>query len=456
MRLVRLGLASVSSTVGAVRSNADRVLSQAREMEADGVTVACFPEQVLGGYPAEDLVQWRAFLADQRSALDRIAVATAGSGMIVIVGLAAPADGRIFNVAAVLHRGEILGLVPKEKLPTYNVFYEARTLARGFPGLALEADRARLGDFIFGFDFGLLAVEVCEDGWSPDGPMRRRCYSGAELVINLSASPFRLGVAATRREMLATRSADNQATLAYVNAVGGQDGLIFDGGGFVFQSGRPLLEAPPSARLGRVHGGPRPHRTAPAENSTWRGDCEAYGREQHAVPVIRSTAPTRRDGLVYAATAGGGFLPEGPAGRSPREEALDELFEALGIGVRDYYRKSGGFRGLAVALSGGRDSVLTLLVAWHAAHLIRAAGDGPGTEAPVTALYMPTRFSTEPTRCAARRSVAISAFRCRLTLEDAVSVSSVRCARFTGGVTEASLVRTSRPPARAPDVELVQ
>ncbi len=401
MRLVRLGLGSIGSTVGAVRSNTDRLLSQAREMETDGVTVACFPEQVLGGYPAEDLVQWGAFLAEQRAALDRIAAATADSGMVVALGLVAPADGRIFNVAAVLHRGEILGLVPKEKLPTYNVFYEARTLAGGFPGMALEGDRARLGDYIFGFDFGVLAVEVCEDGWSPDGPMRRRCYSGAELVINLSASPFRVGVAATRREMLATRSADNQATLAYVNAVGGQDALIFDGGGFVFQSGRPLLEAL------RFHEGWAActvdlDRTARLrrENSTWRSDCEAYGREQRTVPMVRSAGTTSRDGLVYPAAAGGGFLPDGPPPRAPREESLDELFEALGIGVRDYYRKSGAFRGLAVALSGGRDSVLTLLVAWHAAHLIWMA-EGSSEGVPLTALYMPTRFSTGPTRDAA-------------------------------------------------------
>ncbi len=101
-----------------------------------------------------------------------------------------------------------------------------------------------LGDYLFQFDFGTVGVEVCEDAWSPDGPMRRRCFSGAEIVVNVSASPYRMGIDATRREMLATRAADNQTVLVYANAVGAQDGLIYDGGGFIFQNGRLVHEAP--------------------------------------------------------------------------------------------------------------------------------------------------------------------------------------------------------------------
>ena len=108
-----------------------------------------------------------------------------------------PAD--LVNVAA----GSVLGVVPKEKLPTYNVFYEMRTFSRGTPGLALakalDGTNVPLGDHVFTFDFGTIGVEVCEDIWSPDGPMRRRCYSGAEVIVNVSASPYRTGVVATRR-----------------------------------------------------------------------------------------------------------------------------------------------------------------------------------------------------------------------------------------------------------------
>ncbi len=244
MRLVKIGLGSVNPTVGSVKSNADRVIAQAKEMAAAGITVGCFPEQVIGGYPAEDLVQWRGFVDAQWRELERIANETLASAAVYVVGVAVALRGHLYNSAAVLHHGKVVGIVPKEKLPTYNVFYELRTFSQGAPWMVDEVHGVPFGDMVFEFDFGTLAVEVCEDIWSPDGPMRRRCYAGAELVVNLSASPFRMGVMGTRREMLATRSADNQCALAYVNAVGANDGLIFDGGAFVFSNGRPILEGP--------------------------------------------------------------------------------------------------------------------------------------------------------------------------------------------------------------------
>jgi NAD+ synthase (glutamine-hydrolysing) len=401
MRLVKIGIGNVNPTVGAVRSNVDRVLRQAHAMTAEGVTVGCFSEQVVGGYPAEDLVQWRPFLEGQRTELERFAAETAGLPTVFVLGVAVAVGGQIFNCAAVVHGGTILGFVPKEKLPTYNVFYEARTFSRGAPGLALEAGGVPLGDYFFEFDFGLLAVEVCEDVWSPDGPMRRRCYSGAEIVVNVSSSPYRVGVSSTRREMLATRSADNQATLAYANWVGAQDGLVFDGGGYVFQNGRPMLEAP-RFREGWTACVVDLDRTLRArrEASTWRSDCEDFQREEVPVPVLRCGRPTAdRSGLTYPVPAWQNlFLPAaGAPSRSMREEVLDELIEALALGVKDYYRKSGAFRLLGVALSGGRDSMLTLLIAWRAAQLLREEGD-PGT---IQAFYMPTRYSGEGTRGAA-------------------------------------------------------
>ncbi len=236
------------------------------------------------------------------------------------------AAGQIFNAAAVVHRGRIAGIVPKEKLPTYNVFYEGRTFSRGGPGLALDAGGVPLGDYRFAFEFGDVAVEVCEDAWSPDGPMRRRCYSGAEIVVNVSTSPYRMGVDSTRREMLATRAADNQALLLYANAVGGQDGLIYDGGGFIFQNGRLVFEAPRFVEgwwstvvdLDRT-------RRLRMENTTWRSDCEAFRLQQPMVPVIRIDAADRglldarlprsrwRQLLPAAAPAAGRRRADGPA-----------------------------------------------------------------------------------------------------------------------------------------------
>lgn len=407
MRLVKLAVASLSPTVGAVGQNVSALVAAARRMADDGVTLGAFPEQVVGGYPAEDLVQWRAFLRAQRKGLETFAAETAACPTAYVLGLAVPVHAQLFNTAAVVHRGQILGAVPKEKLPTYDVFYEARTFSRGGPGLALDADGIPLGDYLFGFDFGTIGVEVCEDAWSPDGPMRRRCLTGAEIIVNISASPFRLGIAATRREMLATRAADNQTVLVYANAVGGQDGLVFDGGGFVFQNGRLVHEA------GRFVEGMATAivdldrtRRLRMEHTTWRADCEEFMLRDRAVPILPSLGETAdRSGLAYPAPAGGSFFLPAPSPPpvDARDAALDDLFEALALGVASYYQKTGAFRSLGLALSGGRDSMLTLLVAWHAAARILGP-DVAGPREPgrlITAFYMPTRHSQEDTRTAA-------------------------------------------------------
>ena len=421
MRLAKLAVASVSPTVGAVRSNVNRLIAVAREMADAHVTIGAFPEQAVGGYPPEDLVQWPGFLIGQRHELERFAKDTGDAKTVFVIGFAIAAGGQIFNAAAVVHRGRIAGIVPKEKLPTYNVFYEGRTFSRGGPGLALDAGGVPLGDYRFGFDFGDVAVEVCEDAWSPDGPMRRRCYSGSEIVVNVSTSPYRMGVDSTRREMLATRAADNQALLLYANAVGGQDGLIYDGGGFVFQNGRLVFEAPRFVEgwwstvvdLDRT-------RRLRMENTTWRSDCEVFRLQQPIVPIIRVDEPTADcSELAYPAPDGGNFfLPAsakataGLAGSrgalmDPRDRALDDLFEALAIGVQSYYQKTGAFKSLGIALSGGRDSMLTLLVAWRASQLI---GTNPAPSAPphlrtpapqIFAFYMPSQHSGGDTKLAA-------------------------------------------------------
>ncbi len=408
MRLIKIGIANVNTTVGAVGSNTDRMIRLAREMSAQGVTLGCFSEQVIGGYPTEDLIQWRSFVREQRDALERFTTALHDTPTVYVVGLTVPIGGQLFNTAAVVHRGTILGFVAKEKLPTYNVFYERRTFSRGGPGIRFDADGVPLADQIFRFDFGILAADVCEDAWSPDGPMRRRCYAGAEVVVNISASPFRAGVVSTRREMLATRSADNQAVLVYANQVGGQDGLIFDGGGYVFQNGRLALDAP-RFREGFATTIVDLDRTVRLrmENTTWRADCEAHQLHGPAVGVIDSRHTTsNRDTLTYPAPPGGSFfLPEAESTPNAREAALDDLFEALALGTKDYYEKTGAFRSFGIALSGGRDSMLTLLVAWRAVQLLRGVSDGDELRSAASSLihafYMPTRFSASETYRAA-------------------------------------------------------
>jgi NAD+ synthase (glutamine-hydrolysing) len=388
VRLIKLGIASIDATVGAFRSNTDRLIAMVGAMAAEDVTIACFQEQVLGGYPPEDLVQWPAFLDAQREALERVRAATAALSTVVVLGIVTAVDGDIFNVAAVLHAGRVLGLVPKEKLPTYEVFYEARTLSRGTPGLALDARGVPLGDYIFGFDFGTLAVEICEDSWTPDGPMRRRCFSGAEIVISPSASPYRVGFHATRREMFATRSRDNEALVVNANAVGAQDALVFGGGGSVFQNGRLVLETP-RFREGWWSAVVDMDRTRRRrrQNTTWRTDAEAF-RAGAVVPLLRSDSPTAdATRLRYPAPAGDFYLPPPePRTVDARAETLDDLFEAMVLGLAGYVRKTGAFRGIGVALSGGRDSLLSLLVAWAS---VQRLNEGPTPPLPAAETIAP-------------------------------------------------------------------
>lgn len=396
MHLIKLGVASIDATVGAFVSNTDRVIRMVLDMAAEDVTIACFQEQVLGGYPPEDLVQWPAFLAAQRDALERVRAATAELPTVVVLGAVTAIAGDIFNVAAVLHAGRVLGLVPKEKLPTYEVFYEARTLSRGAPGLALDARGIPLGDYLFRFDFGTLAVEVCEDSWTPDGPMRRRCFAGAEIVVSPSASPFRVGFHATRREMFATRSRDNEALVVNANAVGAQDALVFGGGGFVFQNGRSVLETPRFREgwWGAVVDLDRTRRNR-RQNSTWRSDGEAFRGREPGVPVLRSEAPTADvSGLRFPAPPGDFYLPApGRQVIDARAETLDDLFDAIVLGLAGYVRKTGAFRGIGVALSGGRDSLLSLLVAWACARKLNGSWP-PGSDGETSAALPPSEGET--------------------------------------------------------------
>ncbi|MEM1031344.1 MAG: nitrilase-related carbon-nitrogen hydrolase, partial [Myxococcota bacterium] len=427
MRLVKLAVAAVDTTVGAVVSNTDRCIEMARAMAAADVTLAAFPEQVIGGYAPEDLVQWDGFVRSQRTQLERFAGATATLPTAFALGLVVGVGGDLYNAAALVHGGRIGLLTAKEKLPTYNVFYEGRTLTRGQPGLARDADGVPLQDGIARFDFGTVALEVCEDMWSPDGPMRRRTFAGAEIVLNLSASPYRAGVVGTRREMIATRAADNQCTLVVANLVGGNDGLVFDGGGFINQNGRPMLDAP------RFEEGWWPQvvdldRTVRSrrESSTWRTDAEAYRARGTSGPAVISFSGTTADRralgyplpLGYRPSVGVGghvdagafpsfFLPSRTdAPKSPRDALLDDFYEACALGVADYFRKTGAFRRFGIALSGGRDSCLSLLIAHRAvarlhpeqtgAQLRRTCGEM------ISAFYMPSRHSSDATAQAAR------------------------------------------------------
>jgi len=401
VRLVKIGLASINSTVGAFPANVDRCLAAAHEMAEQGTTIGLFPEQVIAGYPAEDLIQWQGFVDHQWPELERFARETAALEPVFVLGVSIIHDSLRYNCAAVVARGEIIGLVPKEKLPTYSIYYEGRTVSRGLP---METDLHRgvpFGDLIFGFDFGVVAVEICEDLWSPDGPIKRRTYAGAELSLNLSASVFRIGIDETRRELIATRAADHQCTIAYVNSVGANDGLIFDGGGFVNQNGKLVADAP-RFKSGVAYAVVDLDRTVRlrAENTTWRDDREHFtaGHPQTArleIPADEVSTAISRSTLAYPAPAHRSFFLPGPSTRrEPRTALFEDILDGLALGIGDYFEKTGAFKQIGISLSGGRDSLLTLLIAHRYAN--RATGGEPGKL--LRAFYQPSRYSSAETR----------------------------------------------------------
>jgi NAD+ synthase (glutamine-hydrolysing) len=412
MRLIRIATASVNTTVGAVRSNVDRGLLAARAAEADQATLLVLNEQLISGYSPEDLVQWRTFVDAQWVELERFARETKDLHVAIAIGLTVARGSHVYNTAALVHRGAVLGIVPKEKLPTYNVFYEARVFARGAAGLIDDICGVPFGDLVFDFDFGTVALEVCEDLWSPDGPMRRRSYAGAEVILNLSASPYRLGIDATRREMISTRAGDNQCVVAYANLVGGNDGLVFDGGAYVAQNGRLLHEAKRycegvtavTVDLDRT-------RRLRNENTTWRDDQQAFAAMSPRITRIAASMPSaNRQSLTYPVPTGRSFFLPPPAAskRDAREAFCEDLLDALALGLGDYFEKTAAFKTIGVALSGGRDSLLCLYIArrWVASRYgsLGAEEEAKKAREILRAFFMPSRYSSTLTRAAAEQA----------------------------------------------------
>lgn len=408
MRLIRIALANVNTTAGAVRSNVDRAIALGAQAAEDGATVVVFPEQLVGGYAPRDLAAWRAFVDAQWAELERFAAETAGAAPAFVLGVTVSRAAERFNAAAVVHRGAVLGVVPKERLSPD----EARMFAPGVPGLVDEVRGAAFGDLVFDFDFGTLAVEVATDLSSPDGPMRRRSFAGAELIVNLGATPYRVGETEAHREVLATRSRDSQATVAYANLVGGNDGHVFDGGGLVAQNGRVVFEAP------RFREGVAAVNVDLDRTARLRGDSAFHAEDRakladaaRAVRRVRAPSPTSRGELRYPAPPNRSFfLPSAEASAPPREVFCEELLDVLALGVGDYFDKTGAFKTIGVALSGGRDSLLCLYVArrWvrrRFGHLGETAERAKAREL-LRAFFMPSRYSSAETRAAAEQAAA--------------------------------------------------
>jgi NAD+ synthase (glutamine-hydrolysing) len=360
MMNVRIALAQINPTVGDLAGNEEKILAYISYAQDAGAEIVAFPELSLPGYPPEDLLLKPSFAAANQEHLRRIAKAT--TGITAIVGFVDRRDD-LYNAAAVLHSGEVAAVYHKAYLPNYAVFDEDRYFRPGERPLVFRLGEATVG------------VSICEDIWYPGGPARSQALAGAQLVINISASPYHAGKIASRERMLATRAADNIAFVTFCNAVGGQDELVFDGGSVVFDERGELI----------------------ARGKQFAEDLVVVDLDLSAVFRQRLHDPRRRkqragagpDGVERVALA-----PPEPRQRRepaipailPRLEPTVEVYQALVTGTRDYVRKN-GFQEVVLGLSGGIDSALTAAV----------AAESLGSES-VVGVFMPSRYSSEESR----------------------------------------------------------
>ena len=363
MRTLRLALAQMNPTVGDLDGNTRKIIDLIGEARGLGADLVAFPEMAVTGYPAEDLLFKPSFIHDNLEAMRRV---VAASGDIAVIVGFVDSDTDIHNACAVAYRGELAGVYHKIHLPTYGVFDEDRYFKPGTVCPVYTINGVKVG------------VNICEDIWYPTGPISVQRDAGAEVIVNINASPYHAGKLSYRERMVATRATDHELFVAYLNTVGGQDELVFDGGSLIFDQtgeliarGRMFREDMIVADLdveavfrSRLHD-PRPRKEKQAM-------LQAMLKEVGTPLAVQVSQYEPRE------------RPPLPAADLPEPlEFPAEVYAALVLGMGDYVRKS-GFGKVIVGLSGGVDSSLTACV----------AVDALGREN-VLGVAMPSRYSSE-------------------------------------------------------------
>jgi NAD+ synthase (glutamine-hydrolysing) len=332
MGRLRVAACQLDMVVGDLEGNVAAMLEALDTAERAGCDVAVFPELAITGYPPEDLLLKPGFIADNHAALHKLAART-GRCAAVVGFVDAGLD--LYNAAAVCALGSVQGVYRKRILPNYSVFDEQRYFApgEGSPSLFVIAG-VRVG------------ISVCEDAWAPHGPIAEQAAGGAELVLNLNASPYYAGRLVERERMLATRAADASCALVYVNLVGGQDELVFDGASLAIDADGRLV-----ARAGQF------------VEDVMVVDVEVrpVWRKRLVDPRGRTAAPPLPEIEVTPEGQGRPVSSPGKAVADPLPRA-EEVYQALVLGTRDYVRKN-GFTDVVLGLSGGVDSSLVATVA---------------------------------------------------------------------------------------------
>ncbi|MCP9462837.1 MAG: NAD+ synthase, partial [Nitrospira sp.] len=375
MRSFRIAMVQMNPTVGDVDGNVRRIAGWLREAKRAGADLVAFPELAICGYPPEDLLLKPKFLRENRRALQEIV--RLGRGVAVVVGcvgestLVEPQAGQpmvvpagrheITNAAAVIANGRLVTTYAKRYLPNYGVFDESRYF---HPGRLIPV--VVLGGVAIG-------VNICEDIWYPEGPTRAQAAAGAEVIVNINASPFHVGKSRLREQMLATRARENGVIVTYTNMVGGQDELVFDGNSLILdQTGEVVLrgKAFEEDLLVADLNAAAVTRGRLQERKKW-GSGRARAVVERLV-VSRTLRASRRPRLV-------------PTALAPLEP-LEEVYRALVLGVRDYVVKN-GFKRVVIGLSGGIDSALTAAIAVDALGASNVLG-----------LFMPSPYTSRESR----------------------------------------------------------
>jgi len=397
---IRVALAQVNATVGDLQGNTDRLVACTRQAAGHGARIVVFPEMMLTGYPVEDLALRASFVDASTAAVVTAAkrLADAGLGGIAVVtgylGRKAGITPRVglpsgapLDAAALLHAGQVAVTSAKHHLPNYGVFDEYRIFVPGdtLPVFRLPSDTGEPVD---------VAIAICEDLWQDGGPVAVTRQAGAGLLVVPNASPYERGKDDTRLELCQRRAREAGATLAYVNMIGGQDELVFDGDSIIVDaSGRLLARGPQFTEALILADLELPV----ADQARCPGETPADARDGTIITIQRlaladpdglaGAAPVRpaADGAAAGGAAAGGLPVGGPAaGLSwPRLSDLAEVYAALVTGTRDYISKN-GFRSVILALSGGIDSALTATIA--------ADAIGPDR---VHVVLMPSRYSSD-------------------------------------------------------------
>lgn len=337
-RTVRVGLAQIDPTVGDLRGNSEIILafvSKALSLECD---VVCFPELALTGYPPEDLLLNREFIDDSSRQLNNLARKI--TDIVAIVGCPDKAGGDIYNSAAVVYKKKIIKIYRKNLLPNYGVFDEKRYFQPGGEQPVFYLDGACFG------------VNICEDIWHAGGPSLRQARAGAGLIINISASPYDAGKTADRLKILRRRVKEVRAWVAYLNLVGGQDELVFDGNSMaVNPQGKVCLA------------------------------LKAFEEDFSFIDIPLAVKKRKKGFYIIGKQIREKTSVAGPKIRKPMGQE-EEVYSALVLGLKDYVIKN-GFKKAVIGLSGGIDSALTAAI----------ASDALGAGA-VTGILMPSEYTS--------------------------------------------------------------